>query len=249
MESSVISGMPIFLALLLNGYGIQDSIKTSLPIIFGSFSGFILNDIYDYEKDMSNHPERPIPNNDLSLTYAVCLYIISSVAFFVFVYYFSSKQYIFSYVIFYVLLINYNHIVSFFPYLKSLFIAICSVVPMYVIFSFVSNEFSIEITCSIVLFLFGRELLMDVLDQKGDGLTLPNILGSMETSLLAFLAQSLGILLLLFCAKTIVEFLSVITIIFILCIFFLFWFRGQYRRTVIGLMRYQALCALPFLIN
>ena len=257
--TSSLVGLAVFLPSLINGHGTLESFLSCLPFVLACMGGFALNDYFDYRKDVINYPNRAIPSKKLSLksvlVLSILILVVSSVVSVV-----KSNSYVeFSiYISAIIGVVLYNFVVHKLGYLKNLFTAILCVLPIVydlVIYDF--NDIFVLLPISLMLFVLGRELLMDVHDIGGDlqgGFkTLPMVLGERRSSKIGLCIQLLGVFLML--PIIIYEpslwkgILWTIMLLFMMAVC-LYWWKvsNRQRLAIIRLMRIPLLFSLLILI-
>ncbi len=249
VETSALLWGVVFIPVLTNSNQLVLSLKTSLPMLLISMCTFILNDIGDVEKDRINHPDRPIPNGEITLQLATFSYFILILSTITYIYFIIPSNIIFIYFAMMVLCISYNYIVEYFPYVKNFYVAGVMILPLWVVDEVTNgiSDFKV-ITFSIFLTVFGREVIMDVLDEIGDKNTLAKIFGSYVSSITAFLFQLLGIIMLYYASDNIYKILSVLTILSIYLYNVYCWTKIHNRNMSIRLMKVQLLAGYIFLL-
>jgi len=247
--SSFSAALTIFLPTLFWEASVAESLRASAPILTSAMSGFILNDIFDSERDLVNHPERPIPNGDISKSLAMGIYFGLLAASLVMIKAWVPGDRVFYYLIFLLFLSNYNFIVEKFPAFKNLYVGLAASVPVYIATSLLSDSLSqILIPGSMIIFFSGREMLMDVADRDGDGLTLANLIGVSNSINLSFLLQLIASLSLFLIANSTIEKVAGTLITMLVCLFFWLLHVTQKTRLVVQLMKIQFLIGLVFLL-
>lgn len=181
--------------LYFNYSGDVDScFRVAAPAIPSIMCTFILNNYNDCEDDSINHPDRPLASGATPLHFAIGFYFLCVLFSLALIFRISDHRLMFTHFAFLVLAINYNYIKTQFPIIKSLYVALCYLVLTFLMpapmFDRLNYAFPV---ISIFLFCLGRELLMDILDMRGDGRTLPNVIGEEKTMRIAFILQLLGV--------------------------------------------------------
>lgn len=242
--TSLFIGAIVALPCTIKGVPFIESILMALPFCLAAMGGFALNDYYDIEKDRINKPHRAIPSMRLSsntvLTISIT-FIVSAILTallvrrdsFTLILYLTATSGI----------LVYNVLVKYFALSKTLFTAIISSLPIFfVVKTLQYSSVYLLAPISTMIFLFGRELLMDVTDIDGDKrdgiITVPMLLGKKFTTILGFSSQVLGASLLfpiLLYMPVIANALYLSGIFSSICIAWLLWrYRaGNYQRQVI----------------
>lgn len=205
IDSCVLGAGMIFLPYMLATGNVKMALVFSLPVFFGSAAGFILNDISDAEKDRVNHPGRPIPSGVISVLHAKILFFM---AFFLAAASLVSMEGSFglmlSNAIFLIMMLNYNYTVKDLPWAKNIHVALTAVIPAgFPIWLGIAQKSHGPLLVAILFFLIGREMQMDIVDMKGDGKTLPKILGEELSCQISFGLQVFASsILVIFCSKS-----------------------------------------------
>jgi len=239
----------IFVPLWFAEFGTLDSFLLALPILTASMSGFVLNDIFDEERDRVNHPTRPIPSGHLSSTTATILYFALLAGTLLTIKLYVPIEQLFMYLTFILLFSNYNFAVEKAPRLKNFYVAITTIIPVWIITDLIGiDRTRFVLIAALVLYIVGRELLMDVQDMDGDGSTLANLLGNRRSVRLAFALQTLAIVSLTAIVGTSPQAFAIGAMFAMLVGFLLMWKRHELRRPIIHGMKLQIALAYTFLI-
>jgi len=209
---------------------------------------FILNDINDIERDRINHPKRPLPVGSITVETAAVVYLtLFSVSHaLVWVLIETSVHYI--YLLGFLLAINYNTVVDYLPRMKNVYVALTSLVPVIIVNTAASARLiPISIAVALFLFVFGREILMDLQDSSGDGLTLAKALPARTATTVAFVLQGVAILMLGFHLSNPIRIVSLALIFLLYLVILLRWGENASRQLLINLMKLELLASLAFL--
>jgi geranylgeranylglycerol-phosphate geranylgeranyltransferase len=194
----------------------------ALVFALAAMAGFALNDYCDVERDRVNHPHRAIPSGRLSpwvaLVAGIVLLLGATAAA---VYAGGGPLQLGLFTLTLAGVLHYNAFTARAPQLKSLYSAALSTMPvLYITLVLGYDRVYWLVPGASLLFLVGRELLMDVRDLRGDrraGLvTLPMRLGPGRTSRVAFLlefsatALLLPLLLLVPSVRTVLSFTAIV---------------------------------------
>lgn len=258
--TSLLIALVVFLPLLRAGMSIGRSVLSALPFFCAAAGGFAINDYYDVIKDSINKPYRAIPSGRMKPNVALLsgIALLGAAFLFSFLAYRSNFQ-LSLYLISIVGVATYNLFVKYVSLSKTFLTAAVSVLPvLYVVTSLSYPSEYVLVPIGSMIFLLGRELLMDIRDIKGDrasGIrTFPMLLGSELTAKLAFfLLMSCGAVLLFFTAKSwSVRNLSLSCFILLSSfILSLVWSykAGKYRRSVIISLYLPMLCGILLLLR
>ena len=258
--TSTLIGLAVFLPLYLAGSDATTALYASLPFFLAASGGFALNDYYDLPKDRINKPYRAIPSGKLTANFAftfgiVLLSLAVLISFFV---YRNNAQ-----LLIYLVSIAgaglYSLVVKYLSLSKTILTAAISVLPMiYVIDALSYPPAYFLIPVGGLFFLLGRELLMDIRDMVGDRLsqmtTLPMVMGSRLTALIAFLLLGVsGSILVLFSLKVWslrnVSMTGVILSSSFLLPYPWSYNGGKYRRLVIISLYVPILCGIILMVR
>src|SRR5437868_509883 len=208
IEKCLLSDLSVLLPAYQKTKELGLSLAYSIPIFAVVASGFIINDINDVERDFVNNPERVLPQKSISLNFAVALYFFFILTTLVVVKFLIPFHYIFIFMLYLVLITNYNYLVNSFPYLKNLYVVIVTGVHLSIIFLLI--PFNLYFFVCIMLNILSQEMLLDLRDLKGDGKTFPKIVGKRIVIGIVVLLQILQLLILLIDDKSSVLYWSLI---------------------------------------
>ena len=260
IATSTVIALVIILPSLHEGLSFTKAFLSALPFFLAAAGGFALNDYYDVEKDVVNKPYRAIPSGKLSRHAVIATAVILMVGAFataslsngnklqLALYYFSILGVCF-----------YNYLVKHFTLSKNVVTSLVSTLPiLYVILFLKYPPVYLLIPTASLIFLIGREWLMDIRDMNGDAVsgieTLPMRIGTKKTALIAFLSFFVSSALLLLLVVTIQTkwattflCLMIISIVFLLAL----WnFRqGRYRRAVVLGLWFPMDCGILMLLR
>ncbi len=221
----------------------------ALPILTTCMNGFVINDISDIEADKINHPERPLPNKDISEFTAIIIYYGLLAFTLCYVKLFIENSVVYGYLLFLIGLINYNYVVRHTPSIKNIYIALVGTTPFLILLTLIPDfDRNIPVIIAMFFFVLGREILMDVHDEKGDGQTLAKIIGITNAQKLAFFAQFTGIALLAYASQTIFFYVIVMILAVLEGYFTLRWYQGVNKQKLIIWMRIHFLSGILFLL-
>ena len=247
-SSSALAFLTILVPAYVHTEEIWFSIGLAAPIFPMSMCTFILNDINDVERDCVNHPDRPLPARDISIFTAAVVYILLFVVSLTSVRALVPESTHYVYLVGFLLAVNYSTIVNNLPLLKNPYAAAATTTPILVVNSAIAPPpISLMIWLAVFLFIWGRELLMDVEDMAGDGLTWPKLTGRSRAGYLAGGLQGAAIVSLGIAADTLPRQISFMAIL-ILAALAAHWWRKDCGRRSIKLMKAQLVLALVFLI-
>lgn len=258
--TSLLIALIVLVPLATAGMGIGRSVLSALPFFCAAAGGFAINDYFDVIKDRINKPYRAIPSGRMKPTTALLggttlLAVALALSFFTY----HNRFELFLYMVSIAGVASYNVFVKHLSLSKTFLTAAVSVLPiLYVITTLSYPSIYLLVPIGSMIFLLGRELLMDVRDIEGDqasGIaTLPMRLGSELTARLAFLLLILcGAILLYFSARSwSIRNLSLSCFILLSSfVLSLVWFNraGKYRRQVILGLYLPMLCGVFLLLR
>jgi 4-hydroxybenzoate polyprenyltransferase len=258
ITSSIIM-MIVLLPAYRNGFGFINSLLMSLPFLLSGLGGFALNDYYDMDKDVINKPNRAIPKGLITAAQAYWIGItllLLGLLLGVKVSESNLQTLLYVATIFGVSL--YNYVIYKFALIKTIVAALISIIP--IAFDIIILNYPIQYSIIIgasLLFIIGRELLMDINDLEGDmkvGInTIPMRIGKFRTAKIAFNLQIVGAVLLVlllnynYSSALLALYITIISITIIS--YKLWWSKsGQYQKRVILLMWVPMLCGILMML-
>ncbi len=201
LVSSII-GLIIFIPIYSMNFDVFVSISKSLPFLLAAMGGFALNDFFDIKRDKVNKPYRAIPSGKLNSYQVKFIAFVLLLISFIYSYFFSESGIeLFLFLSANVGVIIYNFVVKKIAFFKTIVTAVlCSLPLLYIIIMLKYNSIYFLLAFATCIFIIGRELLMDIIDLKGDEasgiITLPKIIGYRASTITAFSMQFLAALLL-----------------------------------------------------
>jgi 4-hydroxybenzoate polyprenyltransferase len=246
-EGGFLAAALVFLPYYLHTHDVWESMVLALPIFPMTMCTFILNDINDIERDIVNHPDRPIPNGSISIGAAAGVYMLLFVLSLVLVAELIVPGVQYVYLLGFIVAINYGTIVNHIPRLKNFYVAFASLIPLAIV-NAAGNRIMIPWTFSIAVFLFvlGKEMLMDVRDMAGDGPTLAKAF-PLGFSRVAFALQAAGIVALGLSARGALHVVAVAIIVGIFAAAVVYWRLEGHRRRLLNIMKLQMVLAVLLL--
>src|ERR1700743_1899592 len=176
---SFLSAFSVFLPTLVKTRNLSLSLTYSISVFTIVALGFIINDVNDIERDAVNNPDRVLPQKLITSEFAITIYYLMLLATLIVIKFFMPLNSVFVFMLYLVLIINYNYLVDSFPYLKNFYVLVISVVHLSIIFLLIPVNWFFG-GC-IILNILCQEILLDLRDLRGDGKTLPKILGEKLT--------------------------------------------------------------------
>jgi geranylgeranylglycerol-phosphate geranylgeranyltransferase len=190
--TSSIVGLCVFGSALVAGVTLGQAFAASMPFMLTAMGGFCLNDVCDFTKDSVNKPYRAIPSGRLTKAGAQTLALIllaASVTMTALADLSLSQKALHLLVL--IGIVTYNWVVRRAAVIKGLYTAVFATIPfVFVSLSWSPTVVSIGFPIAVMVFMAGRELLMDVVDVPGDEAdkirTLPMAIGTGWAKMLAF---------------------------------------------------------------
>lgn len=248
-DTCVLTACILFVPLSLRGVGLTSAFLESIPVLLICMCCFVLNDVFDIEKDQINHPNRPLPSGSFSKSTAMGIYLLLLTGTLVSTYAFVVQEKYYLYMLCLIVFTNYNHVVEDFPLLKNLYVALASVLPVLILRPSVWEITIVDyVAIALCGFILGREILMDVLDVGGDKDSLAQRLGQKRSEKIGFGVQLCGIAVLIPFAHSTLK----ITVVILLCVCcavgYFNWIASRHRWLIIQSMKVQAISGLAFLV-
>ena len=140
-------------------------------LLLGGFAN-IINDVFDYQIDQQNQPNRPLASNNISITYAIiyAFLLISISLMIIFIYQFNLTTKVLILVFNIPLIILYTPVFKKIPLLGNLIIAFILSMVFIVTATYLNGEINLIAPSAILAFLLMsiREMVKDIADLKGD---------------------------------------------------------------------------------
>jgi len=239
----------VFLPYYVRTRDLWSSIMLATPIFTIAMCMFILNDINDVDRDRINHPRRPLPTGTISVKTAGIAYLLLFGTSLILVRILIERGVHFIYLAGFLLAINYNTVVNNLPKLKNPYVALTATVPVFIVNSALATPaIPTSVALAIFLFVFGREMLMDVHDAPGDGQTLAKSLTTGRAAVIAFSLQAMAMVVLGLHLTSPLRIISLGLILLLFAYILARWRRPQARLFLIHLMKVQLMVALSFLL-
>lgn len=256
-ESSLIGATGVIELIMLGVTDLEKLAILGLGAIFMMVGIYSMNDVLDLEEDKINHPERPIPNGELTAAEASVLggfaFVIATAFFWM-----LGNEYVLLFFLGSSVGVLYSRTTKHVTYGKTTTVLATAIIGALTV-AWVEieelNETILAFTFSIGLLLLGYEIMKDMRDVTGDSQvgirTIPMILGFKKATILA------GIAFVLSCFSIGIFFLtrqlvfegtiSVMTGVLIIPAFAWLYFRSEMR--VIDLVRMFAIGTIGFSLN
>lgn len=248
IPSCMVAFLTVFLPTYARTHDLWRALAVSTPIFLISACTFILNDLNDIERDRINHSNRPLPLGTITPRAAAIAYMAIFVAAVGLIHALTEVSLHFLYLSTFLLAINYNTIVNYIAELKTAYVAATITLALILVCRIIGVELDISLLASAFLFILGRELLMDVQDRAGDGLTIAKRFSPWSATWLAFGLQGISALILLLVAQAALETAAASIFTVLLFIVISEWWNENHRRRLLQLMQLQMLAGIAFLI-
>lgn len=200
------------------------------------------------DKDLVNHPDRPLPARRLTPIFAVVLYFVCLAGAL-----FTTRHYVtegiaFWYYALFILSISYGYIVEYLPSLKTLYVAFATSIPILIIAAWYPNELRLYlIAVAVFLLTAGREICMDIRDRLGDEVSYMHNFKASRLAKAAFGLQGVGLVFLAVQTNDIARTADLVAMICLLVLAALSWFGFSRYKTAILVMKLQFFVGLYFL--
>jgi len=203
LPTSLLIGLFVFMPSKYHKLGNEAAFWSMLPFCLISMVGFSLNDFFDANRDKINKPHRAIPSGRLTRNEVLTISIGTSIlALISIIAKLRDRRAVALCIAALIGVAVYNFFVKFMGCSKTVYTAFLCAIPIFydVIFLNYQKAFLL-LPMAAILFITGREILMDVKDKTGDKasgiVTLPMKLGDLLSVKLAFGFQFVGLALLL----------------------------------------------------
>jgi len=220
-----------------------------MPLFFIGMCTFISNDLDDIERDIINHPERPLPSGLLKPSFAAALYFVCLGSAL-----FATKFYIksgasFLYYLLLILSISYGYIVDHFPGFKSTYVAATMSIPVLIVATYLPNEKRLYLVAGAVFFfIMGREICMNFLDRIGDAASFVHKIEPRLLGIIAFSLQVIGWLLLAVKADGLLDAIDLLAIGSLFALSGSYWFKRVSHKRAVVVMNVQLFLGVYFLL-
>lgn len=248
IDTSIIVFLSIFVPIYINSDSIHMSIVYSAPALVIAMLTFVANDYDDLESDKVNHPLRPIPSGRVGKRAAVTLYFILIFIFITSIYIIQNAFVVMMYSALCILVISYRYVKAELLAIKSIYVAVCNVLPIAIVGGVIGDApRKVWLACALFMFSISRELLMDILDMKGDGGTIPNLLGERWSVRIGIFLQLPAIFCMYALGRTAADLLIASIIAAIATYAIYCWRQSDGRETAIDVMKLPMLLGIYYL--
>src|SRR4051812_27541895 len=168
LDSSLLVALAVFIPLFSRTKDLGLSLSKATPLLFIGMCTFIANDLDDIEKDLINHPERPLPSGSINPAFAAMLYFCCLVAALFTTKFYVQPKIAFLYYLLLMLSISYRYVVDCFPGFKSPYVAGATSIPVLIVATSYPEEAGLFLfAISGFFFFLGRGLFIGPLDRTG----------------------------------------------------------------------------------
>lgn len=249
LDSSFLVFLAVFVPVLARSGDPSLSFSQAVPLLFIAVCTYIANDLDDLEKDRVNHPSRPLPNNELSPTFAATLYFVSLALALLTIKLNVTGGVSFVYYTLLTISISYSYIVEWLPASKSIYVAAAIAIPIVIVAILYPSEPRIRVLVAAVFLLnWGRELCKDIVDRKGDRVSVVHRFPAERVAILAFALQGIALALL----ATIITIPLELPVILLMAAIFIYswqlWRQSGGEQKAIVMIKLQLLVGLYFLL-
>lgn len=248
LDFCLLTFLSVFVPLVVRTGEVGSSIRRAVPLLFISMCTFIVNDLDDIERDVVNHPERPLPSGRIAPALAVIYYFMCLGAALLTIRSYAEIAVQFWYYLLLIASISYGYVIEFTPAIKAPYVAACVSVPVIIIAITYPRERDL-ITIAVALFLFalGRELCGDVVDRRGDR---PSILHAVSPQSIGFVAFLLHVVALVLLATRSADGKDAAALLLVAALTAIagdFWFRHAKYDSAITVMKGQMFLGLYYI--
>jgi 4-hydroxybenzoate polyprenyltransferase len=253
----VISGM-VYWGGIKRGEGVSEARIASVPFFLVVAAGGLLNDYFDRNRDAIDKPWRLIPTGRLNpgIVLVAGYFFLGCGLWCAITAAHYTKNELAIYVVASAGVILYNWIVAYAALVKGVVVGVLCALPLVFTAGGLSGQGTV-LCLGTIVFIWGRETLMDVLDVKGDSkaksYTLPQYCGEVRVVVIAFGSQFVGLFIFIAGVTHGNYTRDVIAHAFatsILCGVVLLWINApSMRRTSIYLMWAPLICELCVLLS
>lgn len=248
--SSLLTFLAVFLPVFVRTGNSLLGLRRATPLLFASICIFVVNDLHDIEKDKINHPERPLPSGKLTPAFVTSLYLLCLVAALVTTRFLvTNSAAAFWYYLALLVGVSYGYIVDFLPGIKSAYVACAASIPMLILASYYPGATKFYfVAIALGIFTLGRELCKDLCDRNGDPVSFLHSVEPQKVSTVAFILQTMGLLLLASTIAKLLDLLIVLTMLLLLALSSVWWFRFQRATLSLSVMKAVMFLGLYFLL-
>ena len=247
-DSALLGFLALFLPSFVRSHNAGLSIVRAMPLFFICICTFISNDLEDVDRDLVNHPDRPLPSRQIAPVFAVLLYFTCLGAALLLTHHYVSEGVAFWYYGLLTLAISYGYIVEYLPSLKPLYVAVASSIPVLIVLAWYPNESRLYLVAAAVFFLTaGREMCMDIKDRPGDEDSFIQKFNPTRLAIAAFGLQAIGLVVLGVQVHDVASTVDLIAMVCLLVLAGLSWFAWSSYRAAIIVMKLQFFVGLYFL--
>jgi 4-hydroxybenzoate polyprenyltransferase len=248
LDASLLFFGSVFVPLLARTTNLTYSLKASLPVLFVFFCIYLIDHVEDFSGDLINHPDRPLPSGQITVPAAVLAYFLFLFTALISTHlYAPSRSYLYYALL--ILGINYNQVAEHLPNIKSVYVALVSVLPLLILQGSLPKVAGLSpAICAMFLFTLGKELCMDFRDRKGDPESFVHQMPSTSLGYIAFSLQLMSLLLLVRLTETLADAFALAALASLFVPSIRLWFFVENYRKTITIMKVQLLGGLYYLL-
>jgi 4-hydroxybenzoate polyprenyltransferase len=195
---SALLSLVVFIPVWESSEDFVTALRYALPMWLTCMMIYATNDLNDLEKDRENHPERALPSGTLTPALGALFFFAVLGATLLWIRLFIPDRSAFVYLCGIIIGINYSYVVSFLWPLKNVYVALKAVLPLFLLWQITSPAHPLlNVALAVALYVVGAEILSDVNDLQGDGITPAKWMGPRTASGVGFTFQLAGGLVLL----------------------------------------------------
>jgi geranylgeranylglycerol-phosphate geranylgeranyltransferase len=248
-DSSVMAFLCLFLPICTRTKDLAVSFGRSIPLLFIFMCTFIANDLDDLERDLINHPNRPLPSRRLRSTVAALLYFFCLGLALFLTKYLVEQHIAFWYYALVAVSISYGYVIECLPSFKAPYVAAALSIPVIIVaVSYPGEKRLYVMVIAGFLFALGRELCMDIGDRTGDTVSALHRIPPLRLAIVAFVVQTVGLALLTVQMRRSLDVFATIFMAIVLMVAAFCWFRLKKYKMAIRLMKLQLFVGLYFLL-
>jgi 4-hydroxybenzoate polyprenyltransferase len=249
LEAASFVYLAFVLPMIHSGQEALYAFTRALPPALICMCGFIINNLYDLERDKQNHPGRPLPGGRITPLSACVIYFLLLAIVLAQVRLYATERNIFLYLFLLLSAINYNVVIQYVPYSKNLYVAAVAAASIFLLATLTgAPDVRLYVAGAAFFYFLGKEMLMDILDAKGDGLTFAKLVGLKRAANIAFgFKFGADALLLFYSSEGAALFLATCTFLSDAVVMML-WKLSTQKRAAVLLMRLQGITGIYFLL-
>lgn len=247
-DTSGLAFLAIFIPFWVRTGNVSQSFERAIPLLFIYICAFIANDLDDVEKDLINHPDRPLPTGNITQAVAAVLYFTFLGFALLSTWHYVTQGVAFFYYALLALHISYGYLVESLPGWKAPYVGAMNTLPILIVATQYAEESKLFVAAGAIFFLvLGREILMDIKDRPGDASSYVHRFDSANLAILGFSLQVIGLICLGSQMRRRGDAIALLGMILLLSLSVLYWFKFSKYRVAIIVMKFQWFAGLYFL--